>query len=450
MARIRVPASFDALVKKYSGTDPLPLLKKYKATDEKGHYLHWDKFKWKVEAGDNPEAAWLITKISRNINTVSLPALQADSDSVFSYCVPDSLFAQLHNIDKSTGGGHAIGDGTYITAREKDKYLVKNLMMEEAITSAQLEGASTTRKVAKDMLKNNRKPADKSEQMILNNYLLLKKVMERKDEPLSIPLILELHAIATFNAIDNDAIAGELRHDNEFTVSNIYNEIAHQPPCFTSLPTRLGKLCDFANQNHDGQQSNNFVHPLIKAIILHFMIGYIHPFGDGNGRTARALFYWFSLKSDYWLFEYVSISKLIQQKRSDYDIAYLYTETDDFDLTYFIYHQVDVVAKAVDALQKHIQNKKAEFFEFMTWIERSPLSKKLKRVQLEILKEAVKQPGKTFTAKQVAIDFDITENTARTYLNQLVDKALLLSSKSRKIKTVLYLAPQGLAEQLKI
>jgi Fic family protein len=261
--------------------------------------------------------------------------------------------------------------------RLPDKYLVKNLMMEEAITSAQLEGASTTRKVAKDMLKNNRKPADKSEQMILNNYFLLKKVMERKDEPLSIPLISELHAIATFNAIDNDAIAGELRHDNDITVSNIYNEIAHQPPCYTSLPTRLGKLCD-------------------------------------------------------------------------YDIAYLYTETDDFDLTYFIYHQVDIVAKAVDALRQHIQNKKAELFEFMTWIERSPLSKKLKRVQLEILKEAVKQPGKTFTAKQVAIDFEITENTARTYLNQLVDKTLWLSSKSRKIKTVLYLAPQVLAEQLKI
>jgi Fic family protein len=94
----------------------------------------------------------------------------------------------------------------FITTREKDRYLVKNLMMEEAITSSQLEGASTTRKVAKDMLENNRKPVDKSEQMIFNNYLLMKKVVERKDEDLSIALILELHSISTYMAIDNEAV----------------------------------------------------------------------------------------------------------------------------------------------------------------------------------------------------------------------------------------------------
>ncbi len=48
-------------------------------------------------------------------------------------CVSDSLFSQLYYIDKVTGGGHSIGDGSFITAREKDRYLVKNLMMEDAI-----------------------------------------------------------------------------------------------------------------------------------------------------------------------------------------------------------------------------------------------------------------------------------------------------------------------------
>ncbi len=322
--------------------------------------------------------------------------------------------------------------------------------MEEAITSSQLEGASTTRKVAKDMLANNRKPADKSEQMIFNNYLLMKKVIKKKDDDLSIDLILELHSIAMYMAIDNKAVSGELRPDNTLTVGNIYHEVAHEPPCCESLQERLTYLCTFANQYSDSQQSDSFIHPLIKAIILHFMIGHIHPFGDGNGRTARAIFYWFMLKNGYWLFEYVSISKLIQEKRSDYDTAYIYTKTDDLDLTYFIYHQVNIITNAVNALQRHIENQKNEFYQFLEWIEKSPLAKKLKRAQLEILKDAIKEPGKIFTTKQISMDFDINENTARTYLNGLVEEDLLMPSKIKKGKTILYLAPQWLRDKLKV
>jgi Fic family protein len=180
------------------------------------------------------------------------------------------------------------------------------------------------------------------------------------------------------------------------------------------------------------------------------MIGYIHPFGDGNGRTARALFYWYMLRSGYWLFEFVSISKLIKEKRSDYDTAYIYTETDDFDLTYFIYHQVEVIIKAVDALRAHIAAKKSDFYHFVEWVEKSPVSHKLKRGQLELLKDALKQPGKVFTAKQVAVEFDITENTARTYLNGLVDEDLLMPTKSKKGKEVSYVSPAGLQQRLKL
>jgi len=284
----------------------------------------------------------------------------------------------------------------------------------------------------------------------VNNYLLMKKVFEKKHEDLSVDLLLDLHRIATYQAIDNNAISGELRTANDISVRNSYNEIAHEPPCFTTLKERLIKLCEFANKNSDGQQSDQFMHPLVKAIILHFMIGYIHPFGDGNGRTARALFYWSMLRSGYWLFEFVSISKLIQEKRSDYDAAFIYTETDELDLTYFLYNQADTVVKAVDALQLHIKNKKQEFYQFMSWIERSPLAKKLKTAQLELLKEAVNEPGKVFTSKQVATQFDITENTARSHLNALVDANLLVVAKAKAGKSVLYLAPANLKATLKI
>ena len=56
-----------------------------------------------------------------------------------------------------------------------------------------------------------------------------------------------------------------------------------------------------------------FIHPVMRAITLHFWLAYDHPFCDGNGRTARALFYWSMLKQGYWLFEFISISSVINQ-----------------------------------------------------------------------------------------------------------------------------------------
>lgn len=450
MGRIRKPESFNSLLNRVAAKDFVQLTGKYSAIDSKGRYLHWDQFQWRVEEGDRKEAAWIATKLARIAISQKLSELKSEKDRHFSYCIPNSLLAQLHKIDQTIGGGHSIKGNVFSSSTEegKNRYLLKDLMMEEAINSSQLEGASTTRKVAKQMLKNNLPPKNKSEQMILNNFLLMKESLARQDEDLSIEMILELHKIATYNAIENQGISGEIRnHDNIF-ISDIFGEGIYYPPAWETLEHRLNSLIDFANCNHSQFQSNDFIHPIIKAIILHFMIAYIHPFDDGNGRTARAIFYWYMLKSGYWLFEYVSISRLIQQKRSAYDLAFVYTETDDFDLTYFLYHQVDVILKAVEALQNYIDRKQKEFYEFAEWINKSPLAKKLKRQHLEILKQAVKEPGKEFTSKQVSLDLEVTENTARSYLNKLAANKLLKVAKDGR--TMLYVAPANLRDKLKL
>jgi Fic family protein len=94
------------------------------------------------------------------------------------------------------------------------------------------------------------------------------------------------------------------------------------------------------------------VHPVVRAILIHFMLGYDHPFYDGNGRTARALFYWSLARSGYWLMEYVSISRLLRQAPAQYARAYRHTETDDNDTTYFIVHQLEVIQQAIAALHE--------------------------------------------------------------------------------------------------
>jgi Fic family protein len=447
MPRIRVPKPFLELIREVK-PETFSLMGKYKITNSQGKYLHWDEFKWRVEKGDEEVAAWTATKLARKGIAKDLVTLQAEGDRHFSYCVPNSLSAKLHSIDRMTGGGRKISDGLLMSTDDKSRYLVKSLTMEEAITSAQLEGASTTREIAKEMLQKGLQPKDKSQQMIFNNYLLMKKVLEKKDKHLSIEFILELHEIATHQAIENNAVAGELRQQDNIVITNLYNENPFYPPDANTLLSRLTHLCDFANTDHSDKDPNNFIHPIVKAIILHFTIGYIHPFGDGNGRTARAIFYWSIIKSGYWLFEYVSISKLIQERRGDYDKSFVYTETDDFDVTYFIYNQVETIIQAVQLLNEYVDKKQKDFYKFMDWANKNPVSKKLNWEQLEILKEAVRSPGREFTAKQMSDDFSITSNTARKYLNELVDLDLLVQSTKKIGKTVVYLAPANLRSKL--
>jgi len=126
------------------------------------------------------------------------------------------------------------------------------------------------------------------------------------------------------------------------------------PHTYKTCPVRLNDTCKFANaKTLNGQ----FLHPIIKAIVLHFWLAYDHPFEDGNGRTARALFYWSMLSSGYWLFEYVSISTILKTAYAQYAGSYLYTESDENDATYFIVCQLEVMVRAIDKFEKYIATK---------------------------------------------------------------------------------------------
>lgn len=222
--------------------------------------------------------------------------------------------------------------------------------------------------------------------------------------------------------------------------------IAHQPPHFNLIDTRLQELCDFANEEHTGLNGCDFLHPIIKAIILHFMMGYEHPFRDGNGRTARALFYWFMLKSEYTLFKFISISKLLKEKPKEYGMSYLYTEKDSNDLTYFIYFQLDIIFHAFDELKIYLGKKTNEFQRIAEILEKTTWGNMLNFIQKDLIKKAVKEPGRIFSAKEVSNSYAVSANTARSYLAKLAELKLFLATKDGK--TLIYIAPSDLLSKL--
>lgn len=432
------------LRKEYSVEDIVSQIGAYRPIDEKGRYLHWDEIRRRNDQYPKPGLAWFAIKSARHPILKKVPLVDIEGNPFF-FCIPDSLQFLLHQIDKMAAGNIGAVDTEIISEGAQRRYLVQSLIMEEAITSAQLEGAATTRKVAKEMLKSERAPRDKSERMILNNYRMMRAAVEAKDQPLSLELILELHEIATDGAIDNDAEPGSFRQTDDVVV-RFDGETVFTPPLAKSVPERIEQLCTFAETDHSNADSSEFIHPVVKAVILHFMMGYIHPFGDGNGRSARALFYWFMLKSGYWLFEYVSISQLLRKAPAKYVKSYIYTETDEGDLTYFIDYQLHIIVRAIEELFAHLKEKQRSYYDFLSLLEDSDLIGALKPRQLDLLKKACREPGRIFTAASVGNEYAVTLNTARSDLEKLAELKLLLPHKAGKTKC--YLAPADLMDKI--
>ena len=294
-------------------TDPKmqPLFQKISS-----EYLYWDKVKYMAPKDVDKQVLWQAVKIQRILNAQEIKF----GKYIFHFTITKNMLALLHDFDMNFGG--SLGTKSLIPTTDKNYYLISSIM-EEAIASSQMEGASTTRRIAKDMLRKQLKPTNKSQQMIVNNYETISRISKGSKDVFSVEGLLDIHRSISSKTLDNPEDEGVFRkNDDIFVVDGITGFVAHTPPSYTEIGEMINDLCEFAN--NDGQ--DNFIHPIVKGIIIHFMLAYIHPFADGNGRTARSLFYWYMIKKGYWLTEYLSISRIIYTNKKAYEKAYQYTE----------------------------------------------------------------------------------------------------------------------------
>ena len=418
---------------------------KWGPTDEKGRYLHWDKLRHLPPPEElTSEQWWASIKHSRNGITQPTP-LRDKFQGKFHYCSPPSILKELHWLDMNAAGTIQANDAI-TNPNTRTTYLVRSLI-EEAINSSQLEGASTTRHVAKEMIRQGRNPGTKSEQMIYNNYHAMQFIRDIKDEDLTPSMIFELHRVLTEKTLDVPEMAGRLRSNTDeiSVIDNRDQQVLHTPPHASELKERVEALCKFANSTTE----ENFLHPVIRAILLHFMLAYDHPFVDGNGRTARALFYWSMARQGYWLMEYISISRIIKKAPAQYSKAFLHTETDDNDLTYFIIHQIDAIHQAIADLHDYLDTKMKGINEAEQLLKDNPrLSKKLNFRQLALLRHALKHPRFAYVIHEHQASHGIAYDTARRDLMAMADKLKLLT-KTKQGKNYLFIAPPNLEERIR-
>ncbi|MCH8156353.1 MAG: Fic family protein [Nitrospinae bacterium] len=389
-------------------------------------YLYWDRFKYKVPKDlIDPRSAWFYLKQIRISQRKSIPIIDLQNRS-FNYWLPSQVMQYLHQIDCFAGGQISLDD-PIINRESKERYLI-NSLMEEAVSSGLLEGAATTQKQGKAMLLSGRKPKTKADRMIYNNYQTIRKLESVKNEPLSVELLNKIHREITDKTLEEQEACGRFRteYDDPVQVKDDQGMVLFDPPAVQEINERIENLIQFTNSE---KADDEFIHPVIKAIILHFLLAYIHPFVDGNGRVARALFYWFMLKKGYWMVEYLSISPILYKAPAQYARAFLYTENDDQDLTYFISYHLKVLDLAFKQLRAYIEKKqrKVKLFSdvFKTHLDLNPR-------QTMLLQHALRHSGHIYTIQNHKIYHGVTYQTARTDFLNLTKRKIMEKIKRGK------------------
>ena len=385
--------------------------------EQNGKYLHWEELRRRLPPkGLSVEDWWYGILLNRRPLQKRLP-LTTVTGEPFCFAMTENMQSLAHQIDRGTTGVIHPPDVIKNKATQR-RYLVRSFI-EEALTSSQLEGAVATAKEAKQIIQAGRPPKNTSERMVLNNYHAMEWIRERRELPLTPELVCELHAVITVDTLDDRDDAGKLRSntDDVKVVDHGDNTILHMPPNAGELAARMRAMCKFANGEGKG-----FVHPIARAVILHFWLGHDHPFCDGNGRTARALFYWSMLNQGYWLTEYVSISRVLKLAPSQYVRSYLYSETWPYDVTHFVYYQLQTIQRSIEDLYQYLQRKLQDMQNVEALLQGN---RALNYRQLAVLGDAIRNPDTIFTVMSHKKSHKVSHETARQDLYKLRNLGLL-------------------------
>lgn len=187
-----------------------------------------------------------------------------------------------------------------ITAIEENRYKIsgnrlpvmitsklrKNSKKRSSYASTKIEGNPLTEQQVSEAIDSDpHRHFLKPEQEVRNYYLALNYLEEKlnNNAPVSIELILDVQAIVEKGASkEKIGLRGAMPPGTLFAVyDQLTGTAEYIPPEYTELSDLLDELIEYINTTDD--------HPLIVAAVVHYQLVTIHPFEDGNGRTARLI-----------------------------------------------------------------------------------------------------------------------------------------------------------------
>ncbi len=414
-----------------------------KITDENGFYIHWNDLILSSNIKDEKETflKWLRIKFKRFYMYREFPIYHFEKKS-FKYILTPKIEKKLYFLDFHASGNLSSHQAV-LDFHLKNSYST-HALVDEAIYSSTLEGASIIRDEAKKIIHSEQTPTTKDEKIVVNHYRTMQFIKSNSQSPLTKEFIKDIHKNLLKDILSNEKL-GKFRTEEDGTFIVMGNdEDMFTAPDANDIEEQLSLLCSFANKVCE---SNNFIHPIIKSIMIMFFSSHIHPFVELNGSISRALFYWNMLKNGYWLSEFISISKIIQQNPINYTLPFLYTQSDQNDATYFIEGIIDIILESIDELQLYFQNELNEIDNLKKLFSSTEIAEKLNFRQQKILTHAIKNPGYIYTITEYKNLNGVVYDTARKDLLELSEKFKLLL-KTKSAKSFIFISPSDLKKRI--
>ncbi len=356
----------------------------------------------------------------------------------FWFVLTPTLQEYLHQVD-SRGK-----DSLYsVVKAEIQAELTEQALVEEAMFSSVIEGAFSTIARARELIVEGKAPRDTSDQMVANNGRVMRYVLEQREASCSLALMHAIQRMVTEKTLEHEADAGRFREGPVYVVNQRRQTIYEAPPADTVQPS-MEALILWIN----GGAQQPFVHPILRAAVIHTYLVYVHPYVDGNGRTARAMFYWYLLKHRYEFFRYFSISSIIQETRERYYKVLKDMEDHDADATYVLLYMAESVVRAIEVILQRITERYRRDILFANIRERHIILNERQTRFLKYLTLSKEQRGAIAKYQK---DFKVVYETARRDLAQL--EALGILAKGKHGRQFIYtLAPAflttGASQQL--
>ena len=190
------------------------------------------------------------------------------------------------------------------------------------------------------------------------NELLKEVTSEKKFEKISINLIKRFNYLVGKDLGEHfEAIPGKLREHP------VIVGLKYRPPDYKDIEPLLINFCEWSAQEFHFEKGQNFIDSIIQAIISHVYIAWIHPFGDGNGRTARLLEFYIMLRAGNPDFASHLLSNFYNETRNEY-YRHLDKSTKTGDLSDFIAYAVKGYRDGLHGILGLIQ----EYLLKISWI----------------------------------------------------------------------------------
>lgn len=290
---------------------------------------------------------------------------------------------------------------------------------DEIIATSAIESIDFSRDSVRNILKGMA-PNDEQENRILGIKKGLEFIADTSNKINEENLFkLYMMSAGDFVSEDDKLIEGNLyRHDTVYVVGE---DVAHSGVDFRKVPELMKSLIDFINAEDD-------IDDLIKATIIHFYIAYIHPYFDGNGRTARLVHLWFLIQKGYQSALFIPFSSQIEKSRKAYYDAFTAVEENKklsgkIDVTPFVLYFINNVYNKM--------NEGTADIETLTAFDEAVKEGKITEKETKLWKFVLSFYGTDeFSTKQLEKDFgDAAYATIRGFVLKFEELGLLSSVK---------------------